>query len=63
MIFLFGGLMPERTMLIDDEVTPFSFAHSFGFPLGSLPNEASELRPFDLAHACLFGRASVERRT
>ena len=31
-----------------------------GFPLGLLPNEASELRPFDLAHACLLGPASVE---
>jgi hypothetical protein len=26
MIFLFGGLTPERTMLIDDGATPFSFA-------------------------------------
>ena len=31
-IFLFGGLTPERTMLIDDGVTPFSFAHSFWLP-------------------------------
>jgi hypothetical protein len=49
-------------MLTDDGVTPFSFAHSFGFPLGLLPNGASELRPFDLAHGCLFGPASLERR-
>jgi len=32
MIFLVGGLAPERTMLIDDGVTPFSFAHSFWLP-------------------------------
>src|SRR5262245_11417562 len=62
MIFLFGGLTPERTMLIDDGATPFSFLPTLvGFPLGLLPNEASELPPFDLAHACLFGPASVER--
>jgi hypothetical protein len=32
MIFLFGGLTPERTMLIDDAATPFSFAHSCWLP-------------------------------
>src|SRR5262245_49099954 len=32
MIFLFGGLTPERTMLIDDGATPFSFAHSCWLP-------------------------------
>ena len=31
-IFLFGGLTPERTMLIDDGATPFSFAHSCWLP-------------------------------
>ncbi len=31
-IFLVGGLTPERTMLIDDGVTPFSFAHSCWLP-------------------------------
>ena len=32
MIFLFGGLTLERTMLIDDGATPFSFAHSCWLP-------------------------------
>src|SRR5262249_50326862 len=32
MILLFSGLSPERTMLINDGVTPFFFAHFFWLP-------------------------------
>jgi hypothetical protein len=32
MIFSFGGLSPERTMLIADGATPYFFAHAFWLP-------------------------------
>jgi hypothetical protein len=32
MILSFGGLSPERTMLIADGATPYFFAHAFWLP-------------------------------
>jgi hypothetical protein len=61
-IFSFGGLSPERTMLIADGATPYFFAHAFlaSLSLYFRTKQANYVLLIQQTHVSFLGPASVE---
>jgi hypothetical protein len=59
-IFSFGGLSPERTMLIADGATPYFFALLASLSLYFRTKQANYVLLIQQTHVSFLGPASVE---